>query len=192
MLAQYRNRMALGIDFVCRCAGQSTHVEVMSPGAFSASDALCAIAICGAFGVTPARPLATLAPPRCRAVLRSCRVCPGAPSSWITATTVSLADQRLRRRCGPTIPHRLICVFGSVGGRTPGPPPRTGRRIRQPADYTVITSDNPGQRAAGGCHPRHCQLYAPGCPAPLHHRPPRGDLCGRKDGTARRHRSVCR
>ena len=31
MLAQYRNRMALGIDFVCRCAGQSTHVEVMSP-----------------------------------------------------------------------------------------------------------------------------------------------------------------
>lgn len=44
MLAQYRNRMALGIDFVCRCAGQSTHVEVMSPGAFSASDALCAIA----------------------------------------------------------------------------------------------------------------------------------------------------
>ena len=61
MLAQYRSSTALGIDFVCRHAGQSTHVEVMSPGAFSASDALCAIALCGAFGVMPAQAAATLA-----------------------------------------------------------------------------------------------------------------------------------
>ncbi len=87
MLAQYRNRMALGIDFVCRCAGQSTHVEVMSPGAFSASDALCAIAICGAFGVTPAQASATLAHTPVQGRFEVVRVCPGAPSLWTTATT---------------------------------------------------------------------------------------------------------
>ena len=46
-LAQYRSETALGIDFTCRHGGEETPVRVMSPGAFSASDALCAIALCG-------------------------------------------------------------------------------------------------------------------------------------------------
>lgn len=52
-LAQYRSQTALGVDFDCVHAGETTHIEVMSPGTFSASDALCAVALCGAFGVTP-------------------------------------------------------------------------------------------------------------------------------------------
>ena len=60
-LAQFRSQTALGVDFDCVHAGETTHIEVMSPGTFSASDALCAVALCGAFGVMPAQAAATLA-----------------------------------------------------------------------------------------------------------------------------------
>ena len=60
-LAQFRSETALGIDFLCEHGGSSTAVRVLSPGEFSASDALCAIALCGAFGVSPAQAAQTLA-----------------------------------------------------------------------------------------------------------------------------------
>ena len=60
-LAQFRSETALGIDFLCEHSGSSTAVRVLSPGEFSASDALCAIALCGAFGVSPAQAAQTLA-----------------------------------------------------------------------------------------------------------------------------------
>ena len=117
MLAQYRNRMALGIDFVCRCAGQSTHVEVMSPGAFSASDALCAIAICGAFGVTPAQASATLAHTPVQGRFEVVQGLPGR-TFIVDYSHNGLALTSALKTLRAYNPHRLICVFGSVGGRT--------------------------------------------------------------------------
>lgn len=40
-------------------------------------------------------------------------------------------------------PHRLICVFGSVGGRTQVRRRELAEASGRYADYTVITSDNP-------------------------------------------------
>lgn len=40
-------------------------------------------------------------------------------------------------------PNRIICLFGSVGGRTFGRRSDLGRAARQGADVVIITSDNP-------------------------------------------------
>ena len=142
MLAQYRSSTALGIDFVCRHAGQSTHVEVMSPGAFSASDALCAIALCGAFGVMPAQAAATLAHTPVQGRFEVVEGLPGC--TFIVdyshnGLSLTSALQTLRAYN----PHRLICVFGSVGGRTQVRRRELAEASGRYADYTVITSDNP-------------------------------------------------
>ena len=142
MLAQYRSSTALGIDFVCRHAGQSTHVEVMSPGAFSASDALCAIALCGAFGVMPAQAAATLAHTPVQGRFEVVEGLPG--RTFIVdyshnGLSLTSALQTLRAYN----PHRLICVFGSVGGRTQVRRRELAEASGRYADYTVITSDNP-------------------------------------------------
>ena len=40
-------------------------------------------------------------------------------------------------------PNRLICVFGSVGGRTQGRRRELAEVASELADYSIITSDNP-------------------------------------------------
>ena len=40
-------------------------------------------------------------------------------------------------------PTRLICLFGSVGGRTKGRRAELGRTAAKLADFSILTSDNP-------------------------------------------------
>ena len=127
-LAQYRSQTALGVDFDCVHAGETTHIEVMSPGTFSASDALCAVALCGAFGVTPTQAAATLAH---TPVQGRFEVVEGLP---LTSALKTLRAYN---------PHRLLCVFGSVGGRTQVRRKELADASSAYADYTIITSDNP-------------------------------------------------
>ncbi len=58
---RYRGDRVLGVSFTCRQAGQDTRVRLLSPGRFSVSDALCALALCAGFGVGVAQAAATLA-----------------------------------------------------------------------------------------------------------------------------------
>ena len=44
-------------------------------------------------------------------------------------------------------PKRLICVFGSVGGRTYGRRRELAEAASKYADYSIITSDNPDYEA---------------------------------------------
>ena len=114
----------------------------MSPGAFSASDALCAIALCGAFGVMPAQAAATLAHTPVQGRFEVVEGLPG--RTFIVdyshnGLSLTSALQTLRAYN----PHRLICVFGSVGGRTQVRRRELAEASGRYADYTVITSDNP-------------------------------------------------
>ena len=141
-LAQYRSETALGIDFVCARGGAATPVRVMSPGAFSASDALCAIALCGAFGVTPAQAAATLAHTPVQGRFEVVEGLPGR-TFIVDYSHNGLALTSALKTLRAYQPHRLICVFGSVGGRTQVRRKELADASSAYADYSIITSDNP-------------------------------------------------
>ena len=141
-LAQYRSQTALGVDFDCRHAGAATHVEVMSPGTFSASDALCAIALCGAFGVTPSQAAATLAHTPVQGRFEVVEGLPGR-TFIVDYSHNGLALTSALKTLRAYHPHRLICVFGSVGGRTQVRRKELADASSAYADYSIITSDNP-------------------------------------------------
>ena len=141
-LAQYRSETALGIDFVCAHGGAATPVRVMSPGAFSASDALCAIALCGAFGVTPAQAAATLAHTPVQGRFEVVEGLPGR-TFIVDYSHNGLALTSALKTLRAYQPHRLICVFGSVGGRTQVRRKELADASSAYADYSIITSDNP-------------------------------------------------
>lgn len=141
-LAQYRTDTALGIDFCCTHGGEATPVRVMSPGAFSAANALCAIALAGAFGVTPAQAAQTLAHTPVQGRFEVVEGLPGRTfivdySHNGLALTSALKTLRAYR------PHRLLCVFGSVGGRTQVRRRELAEAAGAWADYSILTSDNP-------------------------------------------------
>ena len=141
-LAQYRSQTALGVDFDCVHAGETTHIEVMSPGTFSASDALCAVALCGAFGVTPAQAAATLAHTPVQGRFEVVEGLPGR-TFIVDYSHNGLALTSALKTLRAYNPHRLLCVFGSVGGRTQVRRKELADASSAYADYTSITSDNP-------------------------------------------------
>ena len=141
-LAQYRSQTALGVDFDCVHAGETTHIEVMSPGAFSASDALCAVALCGAFGVTPAQAAATLVHTPVQGRFEVVEGLPGR-TFIVDYSHNGLALTSALKTLRAYNPHRLLCVFGSVGGRTQVRRKELADASSAYADYTIITSDNP-------------------------------------------------
>ena len=141
-LAQYRSETALGVDFVCEHDGKDTPVRVMSPGTFSASDALCAIALCGAFGVTPAQSAQTLAHTPVRGRFEVVEGLPGR-TFIVDYSHNGLALTSALKTLRAYQPHRLICVFGSVGGRTQVRRRELAEASSAWADYSILTSDNP-------------------------------------------------
>lgn len=141
-LAQYRSETALGINFTCEHEGKTTPVRVMSPGAFSASDALCAIALCGAFGVDPAQAAQTLAHTPVQGRFEVVEGLPGR-TFIVDYSHNGLALTSALKTLRAYEPHRLICVFGSVGGRTQVRRRELAEASSAWADYSILTSDNP-------------------------------------------------
>ena len=141
-LTQYRSETALGIDFTCRHGGEETPVRVMSPGAFSASDALCAIALCGAFGVMPAQAAKTLVHTPVEGRFEVVEGLPGR-TFIVDYSHNGLALTSALKTLRAYHPRRLICVFGSVGGRTQVRRRELAEAASAWADYSILTSDNP-------------------------------------------------
>lgn len=141
-LAPFRSATALGVDFVCEHGGERTPVRVLSPGAFSASDALCAIALCGAFGVTPVQAARALAHTTVRGRFEVVEGLPGR-IFLVDYSHNGLALTSALKTLRAYHPERLICVFGSVGGRTQVRRRELAEAASAWADYSILTSDNP-------------------------------------------------
>lgn len=141
-LARYRSASALGVQFTCRHAGAATPVQVLSPGAFSASDALCALALCGAFGIAVPQAAATLAHTTVEGRFEVVQGLPGR-TFIVDYSHNGLALTSALKTLRAYAPHRLICVFGSVGGRTQLRRRELAEAASAYADYSILTADNP-------------------------------------------------
>ena len=125
---------------VC-CDGKITDAELNFPGEFNVSNALAAFGVCRAFGVDAknfANALSGVSiPGRFEVVTRDG-----------IDFVIDYAHNGESLRSVLTVlrnygPRRLICLFGSVGGRTFGRRAELGRVASSLADFSIITSDNP-------------------------------------------------
>ena len=141
-----------GISFDC-CAGNDssfpfedvcTEAFIPLPGVYSVENGLLTYGICMLWGFDSAnvtRKIAELrVPGRFETVTLSSR-----PDSLFVidyahnGASLSAVLNALREY----EPRRIICLFGSVGGRTFGRRAELGRAARQGADVVIVTSDNP-------------------------------------------------
>lgn len=138
----YKGQTSLGISFDCTHKGSTIPVRLMSPGAFSVYNGLCAMGICLSFGVSLDFSVSVL----CKTPVQGrFEIVEGMPGVTFVidyshnGISLTKALQTLREY----EPQRLICVFGSVGGRTQCRRRELGEAAARFADYSVITSDNP-------------------------------------------------
>lgn len=162
-LGQYRSETALGVTFTCRHGGKTTPVQVMSPGAFSASDALCAIALCGAFGVAPERCAAVLAHTTVQGRFEVVEGLPGR-TFIVDYSHNGLSLTSALKTLRAYAPRKLICVFGSVGERTQLRRRELAEASSAYADFSILTSDNPDHEDPAAITAEIAQHMAPGAP----------------------------
>jgi len=138
----YKSETSLGISFECTIGDETVPINLMSPGAFSVYNGMCAVGICQCLGV-PAD--------FCASVLERTpvqgrfEIVEGTPGVTFVidyshnGISLTKALQTLREY----EPRRIICVFGSVGGRTQCRRRELAEAASEYADYCIITSDNP-------------------------------------------------
>ena len=138
----YRDKTSLGVSFVCRCGNDSIPVKLKSPGTFSVSNALAAFAAVGRYGIdikTAADILNDIT------VMGRFEVVEGLEGRTFI---IDYAHNGISLKSALSVlreydPGRIICVFGSVGGRTRERRKELAEVSSRLADYSIITSDNP-------------------------------------------------
>ncbi len=138
----YRSETALGVCFNCINDGEEIPVKLMSPGAFSIYNGLAAMAVCDIYGVSIESSAATLAHTPVQGRFEIVEAAPG-KTFVVDYSHNGLSLTKALSTLREYEPRRLICVFGSVGGRTQGRRRELAEVSSELADYSIITSDNP-------------------------------------------------
>ncbi len=141
-ITPFRNETALGIDFMCANEGEIVPVRLRTPGDFSAYNGLCAIGVASLMGVSVERAASVLQSASITGRFEIVDALHGI-TFLIDYAHNGLSLTSALRFLREYDPARLICVFGSVGGRTQNRREELARAASALADYSIITSDNP-------------------------------------------------
>ncbi|MBP3294917.1 MAG: UDP-N-acetylmuramoyl-L-alanyl-D-glutamate--2,6-diaminopimelate ligase [Clostridia bacterium] len=141
-LSPYRDETSLGIDFTLEHEGVRTAIRLRTPGAFSIYNGMAAIAACTCYGVSIADCAAALRTISINGRFEIVDAVPGA-TFLIDYAHNGLSLTNALRELRAYEPKRLICLFGTVGGRTQERRKELAEAASQYADYSIITSDNP-------------------------------------------------
>jgi len=159
----YRGRTTLGVEFDCVYGDSTTRVTLRTPGEFSVYNALSAIAAASVYGVSVERAAEILA---VTSVQGRFEIVEGlAERTFIldyahNGLSLTSALNALRAYN----PRRLICLFGSVGGRTKGRRAELGTAASALADYCIVTSDNPDYESPRAIMDDIMQYFDRRCP----------------------------
>ena len=141
-ISYYRSPANIGVSFTCLHAGAEYPVSVAFPGEFSVYNALTAIAVCDRLGLKAGEVAKTMRDIRVKGRFETYELPNGATAVIDYAhngVSLKAALQALR----VYEPNRLICLFGSVGGRTRNRRAELGLVASRDADFCILTSDNP-------------------------------------------------
>ncbi len=139
---RYRESDRLGIEFSFTKGGEKYTATLPFPGHFSVYNALAAIAVCEQCGVTVEDALHHLARVRIAGrfeIVEAMKEATFVIDYAHNKVSLTSALETLRQY----EPKRLICLFGSVGGRTFGRRAELGETAASLADFCILTSDNP-------------------------------------------------
>ena len=139
-----QSSQALGIAFSVCHKNESFHATLPLVGLCNVSNALSAIAVaCEMFGITPQKSAASLIDLR----VDGRSECYPLPSGAMAVIDYAHNEESLRSiltALRAYTPSRLLCLFGSVGERSQLRRRALGSVASELADFSVITSDNPG------------------------------------------------
>lgn len=142
----FRTESCVGVNFTCVCGSDAMPISVPFPGDFSVYNALTAMAVCTELGLSHVAVANALRDIRVKGRFETYELPNGAMAVIDYAhngVSLKAALQALRIYK----PKRLICLFGSVGGRTKIRRAELGLVASRDADFCILTSDNPDKEA---------------------------------------------
>ena len=131
----------LGVEFDVKGL-MDFHAEVPAPGRFSVYNALCAIAVCRHFNVTPEDVRKALLKVHVRGRIEMVKVSDDF-TLMIDYAHNAMALESLLATLREYEPHRLVCLFGCGGNRSKLRRFEMGEVSGKLAELSIITSDNP-------------------------------------------------
>ena len=141
-LGKFREADKLGVSFDFINHGVFFSTSIAFPGSFSVYNALAAIAACNECGIELEAISEAISKVQIKGRFETVSALPYATFIIDYAhNEISLTSALETLRAYE--PKRLICLFGSVGGRTKGRRAELGRTAARLADYSILTSDNP-------------------------------------------------
>lgn len=139
---RFKQNNCLGTAFTCKHHGTSLSLSQSFPGTFSVYNALAALAVCRNVGISDedvARELAGISIAGRFELVKALPYATFIIDYAHNRVSLTSALQTLRAY----EPKRLICLFGSVGGRTFARRAELGSVAAELADFSILTSDNP-------------------------------------------------
>jgi len=138
-----RSKSSLGVDFDYSIReGGRTRTHICSPGEFSIYNALAVIGVCDYFGIDRERMLATLSE---ALVDGRVEVIPTLDNVTVVLDYAhnGMSLENVLETLHMYKPSRMICVYGSVGGRTAIRRKEMGDVAARLTDVSILTTDNP-------------------------------------------------
>lgn len=138
----YQGKSSIGVMFDLTVDGTEYSAMIPMAGDFNVLNATCAFSVCKGYISEYERIINALSSVKIDGRFEMYY----APSGAVfvidyahNGLSLSCALEELRKFCK----GRLICLFGSVGGRTQGRREELGRAAGFYSDYCIVTSDNP-------------------------------------------------
>lgn len=138
----WRESSALGVTFTCKTKEDEFKCNICTPGLFSVYNALAVIAVSRYLDVEKSLMLDALAKTSVRGRVE---VIPALPNRTVVIDYAhnALSLESLLTTLKNYDYTRLICLFGSVGGRTQLRRKELGDVAAKECDFCILTSDNP-------------------------------------------------
>ncbi len=141
-ITYFRSPGSIGVGFDCHTDNECVSVSVASPGEFSVYNALTAIAVCRKIGLSYDAICATVEKTKIKGRFQTVEL----PNGATVVIDYAHNGVSLKAALGALRiyePRRLVCLFGSIGGRTKMRRAELGLVASREADMCIITSDNP-------------------------------------------------
>lgn len=141
-IAFFRAPGKIAVNFICNGRDGSHPVSLSFPGDFSVYNGLTAIAVCRRLGLETEEIIGAMKNIRVKGRFETYELPNGA------TVVIDYAHNGVSLKAALTAlrnynPTRLICLFGSVGGRTRMRRAELGLVASRDADFCILTSDNP-------------------------------------------------
>ena len=140
-IENYRDSDGMGVSFDCITEQWRNRVTLNFPGKFNVSNALLVIGICKIYGLSRDEIVDALSVAHVSGRFETYRL--GDVDFVIDYAHNGESLRSVLSVLREYEPSRLICLFGSVGGRTQMRRAELGKVAANYADFSIITSDNP-------------------------------------------------